>query len=110
MARTRTYKRGIYKSYFFRDHDPVLDAVDRVHELAGRPKFVRLSADSGVSAQTLSNWRSRKTKQPRSAGVEAVLRAMGAERAVIYKGHVVRYGNTRPRLTVVGGHGNKKVA
>jgi hypothetical protein len=97
------YERGIYKSYSFKDHDPILDAIDTVHTLAGRPTFKKLSEDSGVSVTTLGNWRSRKTKQPRSAGVEAVLRAMGAERAVIYSGQVVRYGGTRPRLKVLSG-------
>lgn len=95
--------RGVYKSYAFKDHDPVLDAIDSVHELAGRPMFAKLAADSGVSAGTLSSWRRRETKRPQSASVEAVLRAMGAQRAVIWGGRVVRYGDTRPRLSVVRG-------
>ena len=101
--KSKKHVRGVYQSYFFKDHDPVLDAIDRVHELAGRPKFSKLAADSGVAAATLSKWRSRETKRPQSASVEAVLRAMGAERAVIYKGRVVSYGNTRPRFGVVQG-------
>jgi hypothetical protein len=110
MAR-KVYKRGVYQSYFFRDHDPKLDAIDRVHELAGRPTFKKWSELSSVGAQTFSNWRKRKTKRPQNASMEAALRALGAESVVLYKGQIVRYGNTRPRLTVVGGHGrSKKVA
>lgn len=99
--------RGIYKSYFFKDHDPVLDAVDRVYELTGmtrdngRVRFGEISKRSGVTESTLRNWRTRKTKRPMSAGIEAVLRGLGAQRAVIYKGHTIRYGGTK--LTVVPG-------
>jgi hypothetical protein len=96
--------RGIYKSYFFKDHDPILDAIDRVYELSGmnnngRIKFKEINELSNVSVTTLHNYRTRKTKRPRSDCVEAILRALGARRAVVYQEKVINYGN--PKLTVV---------
>ena len=29
--KSKKHVRGVYQSYFFKDHDPVLDAIDRVN-------------------------------------------------------------------------------
>lgn len=103
--------RGIYQSYFFKEHDPKMDAIDRVYELAGMLKdnghlrYGEISKRSGVSVGTLRNHRNRKTKRPQNASMEAILRGLGAHSAVLYRGHVVRYGGTK--LSIVQG-GKKK--
>jgi hypothetical protein len=98
--------RGIFKAYDFKEHNPVLDALDRVYELAGmldkrgRPRYEAISmASTGVSTHTLKNWRKRKVKRPQQPTLEAVLRGLGAESAILYKGHTIRFG---PGRRVVG--------
>jgi hypothetical protein len=111
MAKKLEAKRGIYRSYFFKDHDPKMDAIDRVYELAGMltdkgiPRFAKIAELSDVSEATLRNHRSRATKRPQNASMEAILRGLGAYSAVMYKGRVVRYGG--PALTAING-GRKK--
>jgi transcriptional regulator with XRE-family HTH domain len=86
MARTIL---GGYKSYHFKDHDPALDAIDRMRELAGLESFHdvgRISADSGVSTSTLRNWHSRKTKRPQHASIMAVARALGGDAVFFFNG------------------------
>ena len=93
--------RGIYKAYHFKDHNPVLDAIDRVYELAGMlnssgtPKYDAIAeASGGVSVETLKNWRKRKIKRPQNPTLEAVFRGLGAEPAVVYRGTTIRYGRS----------------
>lgn len=86
---------GYYPSYKFKDHDPILNQIDRLHELTGDAHgdlmtFTRLSVASGVSAGTLHNWRSRKTKKPQFATVKAVVQAMGGTLTIIYHGKEIK--------------------
>jgi len=85
----RTIING-YKSYSFKDHDPVLDQIDRLIELSGSPKMTVIEAKSGVRASTLYNWHYRKTKRPQFATVLAVVRGLGARVRFEYQGKVIR--------------------
>lgn len=91
MKKTRTkrlatkFTRGIYHTYFFKDHDPILDAVDTVIK-DSKMSFAKVERESGVSTACLRNWRNRKTKRPQFATIKAVVRACGGELAVKYRG------------------------
>jgi hypothetical protein len=71
-----------YKSYNFVDKDPVIDEIRTVYQDSG-VNYKWIEENSGVTAQTLSNWFNGKTKKPQSATIEAVLRAMGYKRAIV---------------------------
>jgi hypothetical protein len=94
---TRTILGG-YLNYNFRDHDPVLDQIDRVYELAGMlnargvPSFSRIAEISGIREGTLRNWRMRKTQRPQHAAAKGVLKALGADMVVVFKGQKVLPG------------------
>jgi hypothetical protein len=107
--------RGIYKSFEFKDHHPVLDAIDRLYELAGVPegrngraRLSYVSDKSGVTVGTLINWRTRKTKRPHDAGVEAVIRGLGGERFIKYGEHVLRYGTSSRPVMLTSIQGGKQ--
>jgi hypothetical protein len=97
-------KRGIrtilggYRNYNFRDHDPVLDQIDRLYELAGVltargvPRFTHIEEMSGVRQGTLRNWRMRKTKRPQHAAAKGVIRALGGDYIVVFKGKQILPG------------------
>lgn len=91
MARTIT---GGYKSYNFKEHDPILDQIDRLRELTGlngKPAAATfVSAQSGVSVGTVNNWRDRKVRRPQFASVKAVVRGLGADVVIVYKGKLIR--------------------
>ena len=89
---------GGYKSYAFKDHDPILDQIDRLYELSsnaygtGPMSMAQVENKSGVTASTLRNWRDRKTRRPQFATVKAVAKALGADLAIVYQGRPI---NTR---------------
>lgn len=107
---------GFYPSYQFKDHDPILDQIDRLHELTARSsgtdkplKFATLSHRSGVSVATLHNWRIRKTKKPQFATVKAVVAAMGGELTVIYNGQEIKPGGRHANvIPITRGLTNRK--
>ena len=73
-----TFGRGVYPSYLFTAHDPVLDQIDTL--IADRGvKYSYIEQHSGVTANTLRKWHRRETKRPQFATVNAVARALGAE-------------------------------
>jgi transcriptional regulator with XRE-family HTH domain len=82
-------KGGVYPSYLFKHHDPVLDAIDTLRSRSGLKTKV-LAEKSGVRAGTLNNWRKRKTKRPQFATVKAVVKALGGELQVTFDGRVIR--------------------
>lgn len=91
MARTIL---GGYRSYHFKDHDPIIDYVDRLYELSGvkegnKVQFSTIADASGVTEGTLRNWRSRKTKRPQNASLQAVIRGLGGKLVIIYKGKTI---------------------
>lgn len=108
----KTEGRGIYAAYFFREHDPKMDAVDRLYELAGvigqngKPRFAQIAEESGVSETTIRNWRKRKTKRPTNAAQEAVIRGLGGESTITYNGQTIHYGASargKLQLSVIDG-------
>jgi hypothetical protein len=68
----------LYKSYVFRDKDPIIDQVRTVVQDT-KQTYKQISADSGVAAGTLGNWFGGTTKRPQFASMNAVLRACGHE-------------------------------
>lgn len=97
---------GPYTKYYFTDHDPVLDKLDRLFELsapAGQRslKTQEIANQTSVSAGTIANWRRRKTKKPQFATVAAVVNGLGGELVVSYKGKLIR--GKAPPLQVVAG-------
>lgn len=74
----------VYKSYAFTDKDPMIDVVRTIIHDSGET-LTKISADSGVNANTISRWLYGETRQPRAASINAVLRALG------YKLEVVDY-------------------
>lgn len=76
---------GVYPSYLFKEHDPILDAVDTLiaeSEMA----LTAIATRSGVRRETLRNWQKRKTRRPQFATVKAVVKAAGGELRIVYKG------------------------
>lgn len=70
--------RGIisYKSYMFREKDPIIDAL-RTAVSQSRRKYSDISAESGVPASTFSNWFHGDVRRPQFATTAAVGRALG---------------------------------
>jgi hypothetical protein len=97
-------KRGIrsvlggYKSYNFKDHDPVLDQIDRLYELAGVltpngvPRYTHIEEISGLRQGTLRNWRMRKVKRPQHAATKGLIRALGGDYVVVFRGKQILPG------------------
>lgn len=93
----RGTKFGVYPSYLFKDHDPILDQIDTLFELAGKGADVRLkkvAEETKVSTSTIHNWRKRKTKKPQFATTAAVINYLGGELTVTFAGRKV-YGSQR---------------
>lgn len=66
----------VYKSYNFRDKDPIIYEIrDAINE-AG-VSYLFIEQKSGVTTTTLYNWFNGKTRRPQHATVKAVLRAIG---------------------------------
>ena len=72
----------LYKSYSFKDKDPI---IDRLRTLIEDEKitYADLSDQSGVSEGTLYQWFNGKTLRPQFATVMAVARSMGYDLQVI---------------------------
>lgn len=67
-----------YKSYVFRNKDPVIDKVRTVVQDSGE-SYEEIHRASGVSTTALYNWFSGPTKRPQHASLNAVLRALGKQ-------------------------------
>jgi DNA-binding phage protein len=65
-----------YKSYSFKDKDPVIDQLRTILADEGE-SYADVSLMSGVSTATLYNWFSGATKRPQFATVMAVTRSLG---------------------------------
>lgn len=66
----------MYRSYNFRDKDPVIDVIRTAKDDA-KLRISDLVNGSGVSATTFYNWFDGKTKRPQFATVAASCRAIG---------------------------------
>lgn len=69
-------KVRMYRTYMFKDKDPV---IDHLRTAMNGHKWSKVSTDSGVSVGTLSNWFVGETKRPQFATVAAVARSLGPE-------------------------------
>jgi DNA-binding phage protein len=65
-----------YKSYLFKDKDPVIDELRTMVQESG-DSYTDLHDSSGVSTNTLYNWFKGETRRPQFATVMAVTRALG---------------------------------
>ena len=70
---------GLYRTYVFRDKDPVIDVLRTAKEEA---TISSIAESSGVSPSTLHGWFGGKTRKPQFATVVAVARAIGATGAI----------------------------
>lgn len=75
----------IYRSYMFRDKDPVIDGLrtvfsDHFSEPVEHSHLVQVEKDGGPSVSAMSNWFFGKTKRPQNATIEAAGRALGYRR------------------------------
>ena len=74
----------LYKSYSFRNKDPVIDELRTLtQDEFGGLRFKHLQAieyHGGPSASCMRNWFHGKTKRPQSASIEAAGRALGYKR------------------------------
>lgn len=71
-------KVKLYKTYAFKDKDPVIDHLRTAVQKDGG-SYSKISTDSGVSYTTLSNWFDGATKRPQFATVAAVARSLGPD-------------------------------
>lgn len=67
---------NLYKSYSFKDKDPVIDRLRTIIQDSGE-KYSAVSDHSGVSVTTLYNWFDGETKKPQFCTVMAVARSLG---------------------------------
>jgi hypothetical protein len=80
-----SYHAPIYKSYVFKDKDPVIDELRTLAEdyfgqkITGK-NLKQIETAGGPSNSTMRSWFFGKTKRPASATVEAAGRSIGFER------------------------------
>lgn len=75
-AATKKTKMFFYKTYNFKDKDPVIDEMRTALQDSGK-SYQEVHEDSGVSATTLYNWFNGETRRPQFATIRAAARAMG---------------------------------
>jgi len=80
----------LYKSYMFRDKDPIIDALRTAWDDSG-DTYTKVSQRSSVSTTTMHNWFSGKTRKPQFATVAAFAIAVG-------KTGIIFGSNGQPRL------------
>ena len=73
----RTYLRP-YKSYVFRDKDPVIDKVRTLVEDSGL-KYKEIHKRSNVSLGTMQGWFNGRTRRPQFCTIAAVAATCGQE-------------------------------
>lgn len=70
--------RPLYRSYVFKDKDPVIDRIRTIVQDEGI-KEKNLAIISGVSVTTLTNWFEGETRKPQYATIAAVTMSLGYE-------------------------------
>lgn len=71
---------NVYRTYQFKDKDPVIDALRTIIEENGLgEKFKTVHEISGVSQSTLHSWFKGNTKRPQYATISAVSSSLGYE-------------------------------
>jgi transcriptional regulator with XRE-family HTH domain len=99
----RTLK--IYKSYSFRNKDPIIDKLRTIIKDEGF-SFAKIERKSGVTANTLHNWFNGKTRRPQFATVNAVARCMGYDLGLA-KNASYTLNTVRPATVATGANGPK---
>lgn len=77
MARHRT-NVVTYNTYTFRGQDPVVGKIVGLIEASGAT-YTEINRVCGVTSGTLGNWAKGKTRMPKFATTNAVLRALGKQ-------------------------------
>lgn len=71
----------LYRTYSFRDKDPIIDEVRTLVEEEGLLKKLNIVHElSGVSTSTLDNWFNGTTISPQNRTVSAVVTSLGYQR------------------------------
>lgn len=74
---SRTMIRQPYKSYMFKDKDPVIDKLRTLRADNSKMTEKAIEEESGVKRGTSRNWFKGGTRRPQFASVEAYARALG---------------------------------
>lgn len=84
---------NIYKTYSFRDKDPVIDELRTIIDLGNRTKgrlgkadgakLREISTDSTVSIACLHAWFYGKTRRPQHATIKAIVHAIGGKYEIV---------------------------
>lgn len=81
----------LYKSYSFKDKDPVIDEVRTIVQDSGA-SYQQIEEASGVSKSCLYNWFHGATRRPSYAAVAAVAGALGYDFVMAQRrGKVVKF-------------------
>lgn len=85
-AKKKATRRGfvVYKSYLFKEKDPVIDAMRTAVE-DSKESYSEISDASGVSASTMYNWFHGNVRRPQFATTTAVVLALG-KKGIMFKG------------------------
>ncbi len=75
-----------YKTYNFRDKDPIIDVMRTAIKVADMT-YTEVAESSGVSASTLTGWFRGITRRPQFATVNAVAIAIGKELVLMSSKH-----------------------
>jgi len=108
-------KRGgglhLYKTYMFRDKDPIIDVMRTAWEDEGET-FAELNRRSNISTTTMRNWFGGVTRRPQFATVAAFVRGCGMEGiSFTTDGSPRLLGRKRPpQLRVIIGGKKKRAA
>jgi len=86
----------LYKSYSFRDKDPILGATSQAIKESGL-SYADIEAASGVSRTTLWNWEYGTTLRPQFCTVVAVHRALGFDLRWVRSAKIVSMEKHRKR-------------
>lgn len=102
----------LYKSYMFRDRDPIIDALRTAWADSG-DSYAKVSERSSVTAGTMRNWFKGTTKRPQFATVAAFAIACGKHGIVFGSdGHPRLVGRVIPaeQRAVTGTRHKRKTA
>ena len=77
MARkAKVTSSRLYKSYVFKDKDPIIDVIRTVIQESG-DSYQAVSDTSGVSVSAINGWLNGATMRPQFCTANAVLRSRG---------------------------------
>lgn len=81
---------GIYPSYLFKEHDPIIDQVFTLIDKAGLSgKLTMVAATAHISDSTIRNWDKRKVKRPQFASIKALVNSLGGHLVIEYRGEKI---------------------